>query len=589
MNHFIYPFSTLILLFSFTNSSFANQQPNIQQLLILAQTKNLANHLTWQRLLYYPEQPSNQTSRIINKFNPKENQQKFFISQTGATNPENELKATLHALFDPTLVGDDNIQCRFPARTHWLKQQLSINLPTVNCPTFDQWFQQVNPQYTSIIFANEHLDILPSAFAHSFLHFGNYHNNQQLYLNYTPTVVKGERFLKFSYKSIISGNIGEFSIQDYQTAIEHYTQQQNRDMWHYRLNLTQEQNAQLVRQVWEIKDQQLPYYLLDKNCASEILVLLNTLFPEKNLLENFKKLVAPAQIIRHLQQQGLITDSYLVPAQQTEQQYQRNHPNQPLTTKISNNTSPLLANPLQRMSIGYQRLNQPTNDEKLQIGYRLVYHDMLDKPAGYPTGSYFDALSFTINLHTNSNKNKTQVELEEATLFNLRQLKPINTIKAGNSYGFGLGLQRIHDVIENDNNLVLGGHFEYGKSLAYGKPSINTGELPPNLCYGLANGQLQVGKGLYHDFRLGLGANFGCIHQFTPNFRALINLSLPFWLAGTNKTEYYIQPNISIGSQFDINQHQAIRLTANHDWKIYQPISTKNQTEWTLQYLHYFD
>lgn len=582
---FFVSFSVISATLLLSNSTFANQSDNsLSQLIVQAQQKNIANTTTWKRLLYYPEQKSTKKSRIINRFNPKENQQAFFLHPNGATDPQAELTSLLTALFEPQQ-GDNHVECRFPARTHWVKQQLSINIPKVNCPTFDKWLTDINPQQSSIIFANETLDNLPSAFAHSFLHFAN-NNQQSFYLNYTPKVTQGESFIKFSYKSTIGGNAGEFSINDYQTGIQTYSEKQNRDMWHYPLHLTHEQNQQLARLVWEIKDQILPYYLLDENCASEILVLLNILFPDKNLLENFNHLIAPAQIVRRLQQQGLIDKTQLVPAKQTEQQFYINHNDKKLLENLVNDSNPLLANPLQRWQIGYQQQKQDDKNA-LQINYRLVYHDELDKPTGYPIGSYLQGLSATVDILPNAKTGQHYIQLNQATLLNLRQLKPVNTAKSGNSYGFGVGLQQVSDPLKADNNqhLTTHAHFEYGKSFAYGLPTA-TANLPPNLCYGLANGQTNIGKGLSHGYRIGVGANLGCIHQFSPNFRGLVDVQLPLWFSHDN---HYWQPKISIGSQFDINSTHAIRLLASKNWQIMTDKPTKNYHEISLYYLHYFD
>ena len=68
---------------------------------------------------------------------------------------------------------------------------------------------------------------------------------------------------------------------NYQQGIKEYLQDDGRNVWQYQLNLTDKQVKQLAYRTWEIKDQNFVYYLLSDNCASEILVLLNSIFPDK--------------------------------------------------------------------------------------------------------------------------------------------------------------------------------------------------------------------------------------------------------------------------------------------------------------------
>ena len=588
--------------------------PRLAAILAAARDKKLAEQVTWRRLLYYPEfkrpvldfykskDDKNNTSRMINRFNSEANQQRFFIHPKGGTNAQAELDAMLTAMFDPTLTGDDAAQCRFPARSAWLKQQLNIpdsELPMANCPSFDAWRKKIHPQSASIIFANEYLDSLPSAFGHSFLRFDN--DNEPYYLNYTPKVTEGESQLKFSYKSTIAGNAGEFSINNYAQGIKDYKQTQGRDVWQYRLNLSDEQVAQLARQVYEVKDQILPYYLLDDNCASEILVLLNGLFPEKNYLKGMKVSVAPAQIVRRLADEGLITESNFEPSSVTEQQStintQRLAQDKPNLTDskiglVASRNDPLLSNPLGQVSIGYAYQDADSAHSALRLGYRMVYHDALDKPAGYPLGSQLSALSVAANLSPNHKNGHDSVELDHATLLQIRSFNPINTAKAklhNSAWGLNVGLQQAFDGHRDDGHSHLVAHtsVEYGKSFAYGQPLAGSGEIPPNLCYALGNLATEFGKGLSKGYRLGVGANLGCIQQFSHNWRGLAELSLPYWLGGDSGADRYWQPKLTVGTQYDINRTNALRVSASRRWLDGDNI--KRVDDLTVSFLHYFE
>ena len=601
---------------------------SLQTALTSAHEQNLAARKAWLRLLYYPENITRKQpfeSRVNNRFNPQASQRQFFASAQGAKNPQAELDEMLTQLFHPTKKNNDSVQCRFPARTQWLIENLAIDtssLPKQYCDALDSWLQKINPQSVSLIFASEYLDSPPSAFAHSFLRFDNADLSNQYYLNFTPKVSDGEHFLKFAYKSSIGGNAGEFTMTNYQQGIKEYLQDDGRNVWQYQLNLTDKQVKQLAYRTWEIKDQNLPYYLLSDNCASEILVLLNSIFPDKNFLVNHSPMISPAQVVRMLNRENLIRSTNFSPSTPTVMQAQLNARNAANHPKNLNNThqnialssqilpsrdNPVLANPLSRFDIGvsqqsFDRVSgRPKLDsnQAITLNYRMVYRDALDKIDGYPIGSQLTALSMGLSIHDNADQ-QDSVQLEQLGLFDVRSLHPINSAKKGISWGGNIGLQRVFDGIKGinssnkddrsatDNHLVANISGEFGKSVALGSAAPNTGDMPANICYGLGTIAAQFGKGLYHGYRAGLGVNVGCNAELRPNWRAISELKLPFWISGDSDNESYWQPKLSIGSQYDINQTNAIRVTASREWLPKSDI-IDNVDEVGLKWLHYFD
>lgn len=585
----------------------------------LAHQQQLASQKAWLRLLYYPEVKGHApfTSRINNRFNPVVNQQQFFASAAGASNPQAELDKMLSELYQPTLKDNDAVQCRFPARTQWLIDALNINrasLPAQHCGALHTWLQQINPQSVSLIFASEYLDSPASAFAHSFLRFDNSDVDNQYYLNFTPKVTEGEHFLKFAYKSSIGGNAGEFSMTNYQQGIKEYLQDDGRNVWQYQLNLTDAQVQQLAYRTWEIKDQILPYYLMADNCASEILVLLNSIFPNKNFLSNHSPMVSPAQVVRLLKNEHLIRLTDFSPATPTiaqakinREKLAQNHqdllnipPSQSVQSPLSpSRDNPELANPLSRFDIGIAHQSfttaghQPnlSDNNAVILNYRMVYRDALDKIDGYPIGSQLSALTVGIRVNDNT-KHQDAVQLQRLGIIDARSFHPVNTAKKGPSWGATIGLQREFDGINNDdpnyNHLVANFSGELGRSIAFGKTTANSGDMPANICYGLGSVAAQFGKGLYHGYRTGLGVNVGCNAELTHNWRAISELKLPFWFSGDSNNERYWQPKLSLGSQFDINQRNAIRATASREW-LPKSENIKKVDEAALTWLHYFE
>lgn len=608
----------------------STSNPQLDAMLTKAEQHHLESHRTWLRLLYYPEH----TKAGDKKFKSRMPSADFFVSPNGATDPKQEMQAMLAALLSQDFhntPASQAVQCRFPARTHWLKQQLGISdkqVPTIDCPEFNHWLGQINPSSASLVFAEEYLDNPASMFGHSFLRLDNATSQQAYILNYMPKAVPNEAFIKSSYNALIAGATGEFTIEPYEQKIRQYRDDEGRDVWRYPLNLSATELQQLARQIWEIKDQQPTYYLMKDNCASEILLLLNSLRPEKNYLKNFHAIVSPADLLRELQRQGVLTDAIYEPSTKAKKQASLNVQNIHNQANIQGNISlslispdqtlnllpadnnPQFAHPLGRLTVGMgdqthhftqAEKNKSASQSFGEVGYRLVYHDDLDSRSGYPAGFSLEALGFKLRMNQDNDTNhfkNDKVELQSFDLIKARSLNPINTAESGKSWGGHLSALQQSDGDKQHLVASIGG--EYGWSIAYGTPKLGTTQIPPNLCYALGTGTAQLGKGLEKGYRLGVGTNLGCIQQLGEKMRAKAEIALPFWYQG-ERTGYdsYWQPVATLGLQYDINHHQALRLNTSYTWQAKQPllisnkgiqqtIKLKNTDEMSLQYLHYF-
>lgn len=631
----------------FSQNSVLQQPLLVAPYLEKAESLNLANHITWRRLLHYPDNTHNlahSTKILLSDANsPLTKDQNhsqisddsFFVSPNGKNDPHAEIVAMLNQLFSENSQTVNSVQCRFPARTHWLKQLLSIkdsDLPAIDCPDTTAWLNQINPDSAWLIFAEEYLESPASAFGHSFLRLDNANTQKNYILNYEPKVTEGENFLKFTYKSSIAGNAGVFTVLPYEEKIKQYRDHDGRDIWRYQLNLSKDELQQLARQIWEIKDQHPTYYLASDNCASEILLLLNALRPDKNYLQDFNKIVAPADIVRALDRQGVIKTAVYEPSLKSKQQAQLNARAAIKKGQTVSNTkgklpflpadnNPQTANPLSVASVA---IGQENGNTFTQLGYRGVYHDDLDKRTGYPVGYYLEALSAKVRLLDTTDGHEQHARLEEATLIKARSLNPINTAESqkpwgGNSWGAQIGLTQVADGFDTNNandfdssndthnrHLVANLGAEYGWSMAYGSPyngnndsttQFFTVQTPPNICYALGTGTAQFGKGLTKGYRVGLGATLGCIQQFRNNLRGTIALDLPYWYQHNggehldhsrfqNGNQHgYWQPQASVGVQYDISNHHAVRFNGNYIW---QPNHLGNDKTGQLAYLYYF-
>jgi len=248
----------------------------LQSLLTQAEQQKLSQHPYWLALLHYPKQKkfSTQTSSQIKS-------KEFFLSPQGNHKPKLELAATLRAFFTPVEEKITDPRCRFIARYHWLKKQLTWpEEKEISCAKFDDFNQQGNINSISLIFATGYLSNPASFYGHVLLKLNNQHNSKYQVelldqsINYGAIVPKNENSLIYVLKGLFGGYDAAFSHDVFYRQNHIYIENELRDLWEYQLNLNQDQVNQLIHHAWELMGAKFQYYFLNKNCAYAMADLL---------------------------------------------------------------------------------------------------------------------------------------------------------------------------------------------------------------------------------------------------------------------------------------------------------------------------
>lgn len=609
-----------------------------------AEAKNLAQHTTWRRLLYFLDDKNAKLAKGENQ--SLINNPKFFLSPNGQQDSAAELDAMLVALANQLTStdkssNDNTAACRFPARTQWLAQSLDIdqNSLQAKCPKLDQWVQTLDAEQLSVMFAEEYLDNPISAFAHTLLRIDSPKSAAdftQIYHAYAfNDTVDGDAddaFLIYAIKSISGGYNNIIEIDPYPEKLAAYLKEDERDTWTYQLALTPAEVQQIILHIWETEDLDIPYYFTTDNCASEILRLIDVVRPQQHLLSALPYVVVPSDVINLLNQQNLLASSRYTPSDSSVRQAELNQaklaaklgyreklapseidkiksPSNPASSLLAGgqilaypkievaDNNPLDRHPLQRAHIG---IGQRGDNAYVDIGLRAGFHDTLDRVSGYPQFFNLEGLKATLRFYDQDDSNNNdRVELQNFTLIQGRSFNPANAAKQGNTWGVNIEATQVNDGSqpEGESHLVGSGAFEYGKSWVFGSPPTSatsqneyevSGEMPQQLCYALATGALQGGRGLNNGFRVGAGVNAGCRYQFNKRLRLQAELQLPYWYHGdSNQSEvqsHYWQPISTLGVQYDIDKQQALRLNTSYDWQ--DRIADNDEVQ--LSYLRYF-
>ncbi|KVV03268.1 MULTISPECIES: DUF4105 domain-containing protein [unclassified Pseudomonas] len=280
--------------------------------------QQLANDPFWLSLGHYE-------ARKLGGWRSYVSDDKFFIAPDGAHHPDAELRATVEALYSPLSLGDKHPQCVYPARTRWLKAQLNLNdLPQAPCAEFTQWFTDVAPHSTVMIFPAAYLNSPSSMFGHTLLRIdqADVQSNKTALLSYAinfGAYIEGsDNSILYAWKGLAGGYPGLFALVPYQEKLSEYRSLENRDLWEYRLNLTPEETQRMVEHVWELKQIQFDYFFFDENCSYRLLELLQVARPGLKLTTQFPLTAIPTDTVKAVKEAGLVESIEYRPSRERE-------------------------------------------------------------------------------------------------------------------------------------------------------------------------------------------------------------------------------------------------------------------------------
>lgn len=298
-------FPLLVLLISLFASSLSNAEPSdgdayLTQLINQAEQARLADQREWHLLLHYRK-------GLFGGYESEQDDPGFFMSTNGKTDPAAELAATLTQFFSAELVGRSKqpAQCAFIARYHWLKEQLNFDptrLPPLACERFERWYEDFEVEAISLIFPSAFLNNPASMFGHTLFRVDQKGQTEQTRIlaysiNFAADVPPGAG-LAYPIRGIFGSYKGYFSTIPYYLNVQKYRDIENRDIWEYRLNLTEMQLRRFLMHAWELGNAYFDYFFFKENCSYHILALLDYADPSLHLTDEFMFWTVPADTVR---------------------------------------------------------------------------------------------------------------------------------------------------------------------------------------------------------------------------------------------------------------------------------------------------
>ena len=244
---------------------------------------------------------------------------RFFLAQNG--NTKSELHATIDALLNESTFDDNSTACRFPARKAWLKEQLEgIEFPEVKCDEYDKILDRLDPKSATLVFPSAHINSPASMFGHTFLRINSAYDSKLLSyaINYAADADPSkENGVIFAIKGLIGGYFGKYSLLPYYDKLKEYRDAEQRDIWEYDLNLSEEEVLRMVRHIWELNETHSFYYLSTQNCSYNMLWFLEAARPELDLRSYFSFQVIPLETVHATKAEGVIKKHFYRPSKRT--------------------------------------------------------------------------------------------------------------------------------------------------------------------------------------------------------------------------------------------------------------------------------
>ena len=287
--------------------TFAAGDAYLQELMAQAHAAGLAADPEWLALVHY------RANLILPGVTGQADDPDFYLASDGKTDPGAELDATLRAFFAPAVVETDTVQhpqCRFIARYEWLKRSLHFDpqrLPPQSCKRFRKWRAALNASALTLVFPSAYINNPSSMFGHTLLRVDAPNQDERTrLLAYAVNYAVGsttDNGMMFTLKSLVGAYPGLFSISPYYVKVKEYSDMENRDIWEYRLNFTQEEIDRLLQHAWELGPTRFDYYFFDENCAYYLLSLFDVARPSLALTDGFRGWVIPVDTVRRVVEQ----------------------------------------------------------------------------------------------------------------------------------------------------------------------------------------------------------------------------------------------------------------------------------------------
>jgi len=248
---------------------------------------HLAKDPQWLNLYRYTKVGTGNDSTVTND--------SWFFSPEGRAYPLHELKKAIEVLSS-----SEDKRCAFPARTLFLKSKGLLKVGQDTCPKYEYFARKLQLENVWIVFASYYVNNPSSAFGHTLFKIEGKGNDQNDFLQYGANFAAQTTTanpLVYALLGLTGGFKGNYGLLPYFVKIGEYNDSESRDLWEYKLNLTDFEKKLFLAHLWEMDQAEFDYYYLTQNCSYHLLAFLDAIRPGLHFKEKMPYFVLPSETL----------------------------------------------------------------------------------------------------------------------------------------------------------------------------------------------------------------------------------------------------------------------------------------------------
>ena len=243
----------------------------------------------------------------------------IYLAPDGRVNPRSELEAEIAAF------QSGERKCKFPARFNLLKDKGFVSGSLTECTEYQKFLQDIQPNGVTFLFTDAYMNNPASMFGHTLVRIDTARKGTQMLAHGSNFGVTSgtDTGISFVVKGLFGGYDGKYSLSPYWTVINTYNNIENRDIWEYKLNLTNDEQIKFVNHLYEMQDAEIQYFFLTKNCSYMLLELLEAVRPSLELSKDYNIYAIPLDTLKTVREvPDLVGEINYRPARYTKIKHQ---------------------------------------------------------------------------------------------------------------------------------------------------------------------------------------------------------------------------------------------------------------------------
>lgn len=377
----------------------------------------------------------------------------FFLNKHGKYNPEAELQATM----DLFASDQNERKCDFPARYKLLKKHKIIDYEFPKCEDLEKFYDDLRPAGITLLFTDSYMNNPSSLFGHTLIRVDTARKGTQLIAhgaNY-GAFTGNDGGVLFAVLGLTGGYFGGFTVKPYYDIINTYNNIENRDIWEFKINFSEEEKDLFVAHLWEMGKTKSRYYFFSRNCSYMLMEMFDAVRPSLKLADKFPVYAIPLDTLKSaVKDESFIKEINYRPSRQNKIIHRKNN--------MSAEQKDYFWESIENTDYDYNNIPAEIRADVLETTYQYIQYQYVSKKL--ELGDY-RAQSFKALRGINSAEKGSMQELKNGNLPTKAHDSMRLEISAGNKNG--RAFQEVayrpayHSLTDNDYGLRKGSEINF--------------------------------------------------------------------------------------------------------------------------------